>query len=214
MGGWIQGLDARCWQDSELSALCSTVEIVAVSSARSNRRLPSITARPTPAEKQRFAALAAARGLSESELALVAIRAILDSNTMPTIGTAPSSTREPATDRVTIRLRPGDRHNINDRAAQRGIRTSAYLAALVRAHIAANPPVPAAELSKLKTVVAVLSALGRLLAQIDRRVSETGEGASELETNLYKTRVAVRALELATAEFTRAALVSWETLYD
>ncbi len=183
-------------------------------SARSSRRLPSITARPTPAEKQRFTALAAARGLSESELALVAIRALLESNTVPTTGAVPSLTREPATDRVTIRLRPGDRHNINDRAAQRGIKTSAYLAALVRAHIAANPPVPAAELSKLKTMVAVLSALGRVLAQIDQRVRETGGGAPELDTNLYKTRVAVRALELATADFTRAALVSWETIYD
>jgi predicted DNA binding CopG/RHH family protein len=154
-----------------------------VSSARSNRRLPSITARPTPAEKQRFTALAAARGLSESELALVAIRALLESNTVPTTETAQSSTREPATDRITIRLRPGDRHNINDRAAQRGMKTSAYLAALVRAHIAANPPVPAAELSKLKTMVAVLSALGRVLAQLDRRVTETGEGAPELETS-------------------------------
>jgi hypothetical protein len=94
------------------------------------------------------------------------------------------------------------------------MKTAAYLAALVRAHIAANPPVPASELSKLKTMVAVLAALGRVLAQLDRRVSETGEGARELETNLYKTRVAVRALELATADFTRAALVSWETLYD
>ena len=197
-----------------MSALCSTVGIVTVNSAHSNRRLPSITARPTPAEKQRFAELAAARGLSESELALLAIRTLLESNTVPTIGATTATTREPATDRITIRLRPGDRHNINDRAAQRGMKTSAYLAALVRAHIAANPPVPAAELSKLKTMVAVLAALGRVLAQLDRRVSETGEGVPEIETNLYKTRVAVRALELATADLTRAALVSWETLYD
>jgi hypothetical protein len=197
-----------------VSALCSAAGFVAVNSVHSNRRLPSITARPTPAEKQRFAELAAARGLSESELALIAIRGLLESNTVRTIGATPATTREPATDRITIRLRPGDRHNINDRAAQRGMKTSAYLAALVRAHTAANPPVPAAELSKLKTMVAVLAALGRVLAQLDRRVSETGEGARDLKTNLYKTRVAVRALELATAEFTRAALVSWETVYD
>jgi hypothetical protein len=207
-------LDARSWQDSEVSALCSNIEIVAVSSAHSSRRLPSITARPTPAEKQRFTELAAARGLSESELALVAIRALLESNAATTIGSAQASTREPAIDRITIRLRPGDRHSINDRAARRGMKTSAYLAALVRAHIAANPPVPAAELSTLKTMVAVMSALGRVLAHLDRRVSETGEGAPELATTLYKTRAAVRALELATADFTRTALESWETLYD
>jgi hypothetical protein len=198
-----------------VSALCSTVWIVAVSSVHSNRHLPSITARPTPAEKKRFTELAAARGLSESELAMIAIRSLLESNTAVMIGpTPPVTTKEAATDRITIRLRPGDRHNINDRAARRGMKTSAYLAALARAHIAAKPPVPAAELSKLKTMVAALAALSRVLAQLDRRVSETGEGARELETNLYKTRVAVRALELATADFTRAALVSWETLYD
>ena len=203
------------WQDSEVSALCSTVVIVAVNSGHSNRRLPSITARPTPAEKQRFAELAAARGLSESALALIAMRALLRSNTVAsTAATQLMATREPATDRITIRLRPGDRHNISDRAARRGMKTSAYLAALVRAHIAANPPVPAAELSNLKNMVAVLAALSRVLAQLDRRVRETGEGARELETNLYNTRVAVRALELVTSDFTRAALVSWETLYD
>jgi hypothetical protein len=164
---------------------------------------------------QRFAELAASRGLSESALALIAIRALLESNTVASAGaTQPASTQEPATDRVTIRLRPGDRHNIGDRAARRGMKTSTYLAALVRAHIAANPPVPAAELSKLKTMVAVLAALSRVLAELDRRVRETGEGARELETNLYKTRVVVRALELVTSDFTRAVLVSWETLHD
>jgi len=198
-----------------VSAFCSTVEILAVTSRASNTRLPSITARPTPAEKQRFAELAMARGLSESALALVAIRALLESNTAaPSDSTRPATTREPAIDRITIRLRPGDRHTIGDRAARRGMKTSAYLAALVRAHIAANPPLPAEELSDLKRTVAVLAALSRVLAHLDRSVRETGEGARELEANLYKTRVAVTALERLTADFTRAALVSWETLYD
>jgi hypothetical protein len=186
-----------------------------MNTGHSHRHLPSITARPTSAEKQRFTELAAARGLSESALALIAIRALLESNTAaPLGGTQPAATREPAADRITIRLRPGDRHNIGDRAARRGMKTSAYLATLVRAHIAANPPVPAAELSELKTIVAVLAALSGVLARLDRSIKETGEGARELETNLYKTRVAVRALDQVTSEFARAALVSWETQYD
>ena len=94
------------------------------------------------------------------------------------------------------------------------MKTSTYLAALVRAHIAANPPLPAEELSDLKRTVAVLASLSRVLAHLDRRVRETGEGAGELETNLYKTRVAVTALERLTADFTRTALVSWETLCE
>jgi hypothetical protein len=83
-----------------------------------------------------------------------------------------------------------------------------------RQHIAANPPLPVEELSDLKRTVAVLAALGRVLAHLDRTVRETAEGARELEANLYKTRVAVTALERLTADFARAALVSWETLYD
>jgi len=46
-----------------------------VSNSRLNSRGPSITARPTPAEKDQFAEFAAARGISESTLALIAIRA-------------------------------------------------------------------------------------------------------------------------------------------
>jgi hypothetical protein len=210
----LEELYSRRGQDSEVSALCSRVGIVAVNSGHYKCHLPSITAGPTPAEKQRFAELAAARGISESALALIAIRALLESNMQASVEGTQPATREPATDRITIRLRPGDRHNIGDRAARRGMKASTYLAALARAHIAANPPVPSAELSHLKTTVAALAALSRVLAEIDRRIRETGEGARELETNLYKTRVAVRALELVTADFTRAALVSWETLHD
>jgi hypothetical protein len=41
---------------------------------------PSITARPTAEEKRLFAAIAAGRQMSESALALVAIRELLDSS--------------------------------------------------------------------------------------------------------------------------------------
>jgi hypothetical protein len=202
-------------QDSEVSAFCSTAEILTVNGTAPNQRLPSITARPTPAEKQRFAQLATVRGLSESALALVAIRALMESNmSASSEPRKPAMPRDPGTDRITIRLRPGDRHTITDRATRRGMKASTYLAALVRAHIAANPPLAAQELADLKRTVAVLAALGRVLARIDRVAMETADGARELQTNLYKTRVVVTALERLTAEFTRAALVSWETLYD
>ena len=46
-------------------------------------RVPSITARPTADEKRRFAELAASRGMSESTLALIGIRSLLDLNGPP-----------------------------------------------------------------------------------------------------------------------------------
>src|SRR2546422_2446708 len=95
--------------------------------------LPSITARPSPDEKQRFATLAAARGLSESALALTAIRAVMAADSLHQV--SPTAPRVAATDRITIRLRPGDGEAITRRAAQRGMKASTYLAALVRAHV-------------------------------------------------------------------------------
>jgi len=124
---------------------------------------PSITARPTPQEKLRFTALADARGISKSALALIVIRDLL-SSAAPVL--LPASTREPALDRITIRLRPGDRQTVRQRAAQRGMKDSAYLAALVRAHVAANPPLATDELRALKLAVTVLAGFGRLLSLI------------------------------------------------
>src|SRR2546427_12946417 len=70
----------------------------------------SITARASAAEKTRFATLAHAAGISESRLALMAIRAFVDEDgrTQSPPAHHPTADRERATDRITIRLRPGD----------------------------------------------------------------------------------------------------------
>ncbi len=49
-----------------------------------------------------------------------------------------------------------DRAAIARRAADRGMKASTYLAALARAHVRANPPIPAPELAALKESVAAL----------------------------------------------------------
>jgi hypothetical protein len=51
------------------------------------QNLPSITVRPSPEEKARFATLAAVSGLSESALAMEAIRMVIGPDATPT-GTA------------------------------------------------------------------------------------------------------------------------------
>ena len=67
-----------------------------MNSSAPTSRAPSITARPSPAEKQRFAELAAARGISESALALIAIRALLDPAGARNGQVTPESARQPA----------------------------------------------------------------------------------------------------------------------
>jgi hypothetical protein len=152
------------WQDSEVSAFCCTRGTFLVNNSNPTPRNPSITARPTLAEKELFAQLSARSGISESALALIAIRAFLESSGPPPPATTPESRREPATDRITVRLRPGDGRAISQRASQRGMRASTYLAALVRAHISANPPLTVDENSDTQT--------GRRSAREARSIAE------------------------------------------
>jgi len=177
--------------------------------AASSRR-PSITVRLTPDEKHRFATVAAARGQSESELGLAAVRMLLDlsGNQLPS---NPSlAPKESASDRITIRLRPGDRQIIAERAQLRGTKASTYIAALVRAHVASNPPLTADELTALKQAVAVLGGYGRLLAMLAKGQGVPGSMSRDLQQELSRTRGLVAAVEQRLHEFVRASLNSWE----
>jgi hypothetical protein len=194
-----------------VSAFCCTRGTCLVNSSNPTARIPSITARPTLAEKERFAKLAASSGVSESALALIAIRALLESTGPSASTTAPESARQAATDRITIRLRPGDGHAINQRAAQRGMRASTYLAALVRAHVAASPPLTVDELAILKQGVAVLANLGRSMSYIARNAAQGGALSPELQKLLSQTRAVVDALERRTHDLARSALITWES---
>ncbi len=91
------------------------------------------------------------------------------------------------------------------------MRLSAYVAALVRAHLAVNPPLAAKELAALKQSIAVLAGLGTVLAQMARTPALSGPGLEDVRQTISRIRAAVATLELRTHEFTREALVSWET---
>jgi hypothetical protein len=91
------------------------------------------------------------------------------------------------------------------------MKDSAYLAALVRAHVAANPPLAADELAALKLAVTVLAGFGRLLARTAREVTQARLMNPDLQEDLNRTRALVAALEQRTHDLARAALVSWES---
>jgi hypothetical protein len=173
---------------------------------------PSITARPTPQEKRLFAGVAAKLRVSESTLALIAIRTLLDSDA-PDLPPKTASSG-PAVDRITIRLRPGDRLAIRHRAAERRMKDSAYIAALVRGHVAANPPLPSHELAAFKAAVSVLAAFGRLLARTAREAAQGGVLPPDLQQDLSRSRALVADVEQRLHEFAQAALVTWESRVD
>ena len=185
-----------------------------MTSDRRRSRLPTITVRLSPEEKQRFAELAAGRGLSECSLAIITLRALLIPGTSPAVDTPSASPRKAATDRITIRLRPGDGAALESRAARRRIKTSTYLAALVRSHIAADAVLTAAELETVKQAVIVLAGVGRLFSRIARSGSQGGSLTPELHQALAQTRSVVAAVEQRTSDLAWAALRSWESRYE
>ena len=195
-----------------MSAICSNVGSGAVNDVTSKSTAPSITARPTPEEKRLFAEVAANLRVSESALALIAIRTLFDSD-VPDLPPRTSSS-DPAIDRITIRLRPGDRSAIRQRAAERRMKDSAYIAALVRGHVAANPPLATQELAALKTAVSVLAWFGRVLARTAREAAQVGVVPRDLQQDLSRSRALVADVERRMHEFARAALVTWESRVD
>ena len=181
---------------------------------RATSPIPTITARPSREEKARFVQLAARLGVSESTLALNAIRLLLDSNQSTPDALQPGPGREPATDRITIRLRPDDADAILDRATRRGYKPSAYIAALVRAHLTHNPPLPTKEVLLLKEGMTVLLRLGKFLAHIHREAAQEGILPPDLAKELIQTRALVTGLERVTHDVIRAALIAWESKYE
>lgn len=91
------------------------------------------------------------------------------------------------------------------------MKASAYLAAMVRAHVAANPPLAIRELAALKQSIVVLVGLGTLLAQTARNPALSGQGLEDVRQNVSRMRAAVAALEQRTHDLVRTALVSWES---
>ena len=173
--------------------------------------VPSITTRPSPEDKARFRLLAQHVGLSESALALNAIRALLDRDDEWLRRQRQLNPEHvAATDRITIRLRPGDGLAVIRRATERGVKPATYISALVRAHVTANPPLPTAEINALKMSIGVLAGLGIVLANTSRHAIQSGPQEEAYCEAIRRTRGEIAALEQRIVDLTRAALVAWE----
>jgi hypothetical protein len=114
--------------------------------------------------KQRFAALAASRGISDSAL----LKRLVE---VAVIGTTPefALTARPVEARgarITIRLLPGDRLLLRERAAARGMRVASYVSTLTRAHLRSLSPLPDREMEALQAIAMQLASMGRNIRTI------------------------------------------------
>jgi hypothetical protein len=169
-----------------------------------------IAAWATPDRKGQFAALAASRGLSESKLLGLLIDSVLERNPLGPAGDARHAEAEEG-DRITLRLRPGDGKWLRLRAERRGMKYTTYAAALIRAHVRADPPMPLEELAHLERGLAEISAIGRRLNSIAGVVNE-GQGVDPgLRVELAAVLRAMEELRQALREVVKVNRISWES---
>ena len=172
---------------------------------------PAVTGtRSSSDTKARFAALAARRGLTESALLTLLIEEVIGSHSADALPVSGRSAEAGCgTERVTLRLRPGDRALADLRATARRMKTASYLSMLVRSHVRAGPVMPPRELEELRCAAGLLAALLRQL-KITETSGQPGRTPvdSELLIDVGRTVEGVRD---AVAAVVRANLKSWET---
>jgi hypothetical protein len=174
--------------------------------ATASAHRPLIGTRVTPLKKQRFAVLAANRGMTESRLLTLLVDTVLEHNPVAEEGIASA---ESPRDRVSLRLRPGDYARVAMRAATRSMKPASYLAALIHAHVRGVAPLPPSDLNGLKATVNQLAAASRCLQQIAQR-DRVSDRDGELAACLRDTVQQVEALRQETANIVRSNLRSWE----
>ena len=169
-----------------------------------------ITAWATPDRKGQFAALAASRGLSESKLLGLLVDSVLERNPVDDAGDERHGETRNG-DRITLRLRSGDGKWLRLRAHARGMKYTTYAAALIRAHVRVDPPMPLDELARLDRSLAEVSALGRHLSQIAREIREGQRIDPGLHVELAAVLQAVEELRQSLRQVVKVNRISWES---
>ena len=164
--------------------------------------------------KEKFHALAAEHGLTQSALLQRLIDRTTEPLQLPAGNAAPEIESRARSDRLYVRLYPDDRRLLAERAGARGMPSATYLAVLARAHLRRIPPLPEVERQAFERCVAELSAIGRNLNQIARRANQAGVVTSISRTDLalfLKTCTAAVAYFKNTLKANKR---SWEAGYE
>jgi len=176
-----------------------------------------IATRVPPETSARLAALAARHHLSASTLLAKMVDEVLKTNGEISLDSGAQrfpreSERDvgPA-DRITLRLRNGDRALAAQRAHSRGMKTASYLALLIHNHVRDAAVLPPNELDQIKVTTAQLAALGRQLRTFGVPNTLPATVAPDLGEAIASVRREVEVAREATAALVRRNLISWET---
>ncbi|CAN7593647.1 hypothetical protein LJR161_004348 [Variovorax paradoxus] len=184
---------------------------------KTSRSSRVIATRVSPETRAHFVALAARHHLSASSLLAKMVDEVLKTHGDISPGSGAqrfpdeSESRPGAADRLTLRLRKGDRALAAERARARGMKTASYLALLIHNHVRIAAVLPPNELDQIKVTAARLAALGRQLRMFGMPNTLPGPVASDLGETIASVRQEVEVAREATAALVRRNLISWET---
>ena len=184
---------------------------------KTSRSSRVIATRVPPETRARFAALAARHHLSASTLLAKMVDEVLKIHGDISPGSGGQrSLRETESgaglaDRITLRLRQGDRALAAQRARARGMKTASYLALLIHNHVRDAAVLPPNELDQIKVTGARLAVLGRQLRMFGMPNTLPEPVAPELSETIASVRQEVEVAREATAALVRRNLISWET---
>jgi hypothetical protein len=168
-----------------------------------------IKARVTPEEKERFRALAAREGRTESGQLKWLLQAAV--STPGERVAVDAGGDEPGRDaRVWVRLSVDDRRLLRERARARQLPAATYVALLVRSHLLDATPLPKDELAALKHSIAELTAVGRNLNQFVRALQGGAKGTGfTVNDGITLIRVC-ELLRDKTRDLVKANAASWK----
>lgn len=176
-----------------------------------------ISARMPSDTRAHFAALAERHHLSASSLLAKMVDEVLKANDELSPGSGgqrsagDSESSFGLADRITLRLRSGDRALAAERAGARSMKTGSYLALLIHNHVHDAAVLPSNELDQVRVTCAQLAALARQLGRFGMPNTLPDQCASELGDAIALARREVEMAREATAALVRRNLASWET---
>ncbi|MDQ0570023.1 hypothetical protein QFZ42_001857 [Variovorax paradoxus] len=184
---------------------------------KTSRTSRVIGTRVSPETRARFAVLAARHHLSASNLLAKMVDEVLKTN--GDISPGSGGPRSPCesensvglADRITLRLRNGDRALAAQRAHSRGMKTGSYRTMLIHNHVRDAAVLPPNELDQIKVTGARLAALGRQLRMFGMPNTMPAPMTPDLSEAIARVRQEVEVAREAAAAIVRRNLISWET---
>ncbi|HEX4024099.1 MAG TPA: hypothetical protein VHX52_05265 [Steroidobacteraceae bacterium] len=174
-----------------------------------------IQCRVAPATKAALRAAAERQQLTESAL----IKRVIETQVLAAApadadadaGAVATAARAARPARLYVRLTPGDRALLRERASARCLAPATYASTLIRAHLRGLTPVPAEELQGIRRSTMELAAIGRNLNQIPRASLLGVHGPVPSREELRAVLTVCEALREHVRSFVRKNASSWES---